>query len=154
MKCTYRFGMYAVHELPIRPPCAIESRWPPRVRGMYVVHTPLAPWIRNGQILIRNIIRSGIAINAPCASPMHHRCAVDMQHMQNSSAADVPSNHLGDLAAYLFIFFVCHTSAVASPASGTGALGNVDPELCFQMVGVTSPQRVKPPRPMIWNKTQ
>ena len=104
MRCIHKFGMYAAHALYIRPPYAIESRWPPRVRGMYAVHTPLAPWIRNGQVLIRDIIRSGIAIHTPCASPMRHWYAVDTQHMRNSSAGDVPPNHLGDLAAYLLIF--------------------------------------------------
>ena len=88
MRCIYRFGMYAAHALPIRPPYAIESRWPPRVRGMYAVHTPLAPWTRNGHVLIRNIIRRGIAINATYASPMRHRCAVHTQHMRNSSAGE------------------------------------------------------------------
>ena len=84
MKRTYRFGMYAVHALPIRPPCAVESRWPPRVRGMHVVHTPLAPWIRNGQVLIRDIIRSGIAINAPYAPHVRHPCAIDAQLKRNT----------------------------------------------------------------------
>ena len=41
---------------------------------------------------------------AACASLMRHRYAVDTQHMRNSSAGDVPPNHLGDFAAYLFIF--------------------------------------------------
>ena len=81
MKCTYRFGMYAVPALPIRPPCAIESCWPPRISGMYVVHTPLASWIRNGQVLIRDIIRSGIAINAPHVC---HPCAIDAQLIRNT----------------------------------------------------------------------
>ena len=84
MKCTYRFGMYAVHALPIRPPCAIESRWPPRVRGMYVVHTPLAPWIRNGQVLIRDVIRSGIPINAPYVPHVRHPSAIDAQLIRNT----------------------------------------------------------------------
>ena len=65
MRCIYRFGMYAAHALYKRPPYAIESSWPPRVRGMYAVHTPLALWIRHGQVLIRDIIRSGIAIHTP-----------------------------------------------------------------------------------------
>ena len=75
---------------------------------MYAVHTPLTPCIRNGQVLIRDIIRSGIAIHTPYAPHVRHPCVicnpVDTQHMQNSSAGDVPPNHLGDLAAYLLIF--------------------------------------------------
>ena len=90
MKCTYRFGMYAVHALPIRPPCAIESHWPPRVRGMYVAHTPLAPWIRNGQALIHDIIRSGIAINAPYAPHVRHPCAIDAQLIRNTCEIVAP----------------------------------------------------------------
>ena len=90
MKCTYRFSMYAVHALPIRPPCAIELRWPQRVQGMYVVHTPLAPWIRNGQVLIRDIICSGIAINAPYAPHVRHPCAIDAQLIRNTCEIVAP----------------------------------------------------------------
>ena len=104
MRCIYRFGMYAAHVLYIRPQYAIESRWPPRVRGMYAVRTPFAPWIRNGRVLKRDIIRSGIVIHTPYAPHVRHPCAIDTQHMRNSSAGDVPPNRLGDLAAYRFIF--------------------------------------------------
>ena len=52
MMCIYRLGMYAAHELYIRPPYAVDSRWSPRVRGVYAVHTPLAPWI-DTQYMIR-----------------------------------------------------------------------------------------------------
>ena len=111
MRCIHKFGMYAAHALYIRPPYAIESRWPPRVRGMYAMHTLLAPWIRNGQVLIRDIIRSGKlwhrhshAKCVACASPMRHWYAVDTQHMRNNSTGDVPPNHLGDLAVYLLFF--------------------------------------------------
>ena len=38
VRCIYKFGMYAAHALYIRPPYAIESRWPQRVRGMYAAH--------------------------------------------------------------------------------------------------------------------
>ena len=65
--------------------------------------------------------RHSYTICAACASPMRHWYAVDTQHMRNSSAGDVPPNHLGDLAAYLLFFCVRRMSAVASPASGTGA---------------------------------
>ena len=74
MRCIYRLGMYATHALYIRPPYAIESRWPPRVRGMHAVHTPLAPWIRNSQVLIGDIIRS--KLNTKCGrSPRFMRFA-------------------------------------------------------------------------------
>ena len=122
MRCIHKSGMYAAHALYIRPPYTIESRWPPRVRGMYAVHTPLAPWIRNGQVLIRDIIRRGIAIHAP---HVRHPCVIDTQHVRNSGTGDVPPNHLGNLVAYLSIFSYAvwaPLSAVASPASGTGAL--------------------------------
>ena len=84
MRCIYRFGMYAIHALYIRPPYAIESRWPPRVRGMYAVHTPLALWIRNGQVFISDIIRSGIAIHTPYAPHVRHPCAIDTQLIRNT----------------------------------------------------------------------
>ena len=48
--------------------------------------------------------RHSYAICVACASPMRHRYAVDTQHMRNSSAEDVPPNHLGDLPAYLLFF--------------------------------------------------
>ena len=57
MRCIHRFVMYEAHALYTRPPYAIELRWLPSIRGLYTVHTPLALWIRNGQVLIRNIIR-------------------------------------------------------------------------------------------------
>ena len=84
MRCIYRFGMYAAHALYIRPPYVIESRWPPRVRGMYAVHTPLAPWIRNGQVLIRDIMSSDIAIHTPYAPHVRHPCAIDTQLIRNT----------------------------------------------------------------------
>ena len=90
MRCIYRFGMYAAHALYIRPPYAIESRWPPRVRGMYAVHTPLALWIRNGQVLIRDIIRSGIAIHTPYAPHVRRPCAIDTQLIRNTSEIVAP----------------------------------------------------------------
>ena len=101
MWCICRLGMYAAHALYIRSLYAIESRWSPRVREMYVMHTPFAPWICYGQVFIRDIIRCGIAIH------VRHSCALDAQlirkHMRNSSAADIPANHLGDLTVYMFI---------------------------------------------------
>ena len=73
---------------------------------MYAMHTPLAPWIRNGSHTRHHTQwhRHSYAICAACASPMCHWYAVDTQHMRNSSVGDVPPNHLGDLAAYLLFF--------------------------------------------------
>ena len=83
----------------------LETHRSPRVRGMYAVQTQLAPWIRNGLVLIRDIIRSGIAIHVP---HVPHPCAIDtqfdVQHIRNSIAGDDPPNHIGDLTAYLFNF--------------------------------------------------
>ena len=90
MKCIYRFGMYAAHALYKRPPYAIESRWPSRVRGMYAVHTPLAPWIRHVQVIIRDIIRSGIAIHTPYAPHVRHPCAIDTQLIRNTCEIVAP----------------------------------------------------------------
>ena len=84
MRCFYRFGMYAAHALYIRSPYTVESRWSPRVHGMYAMHAPLAPWIRNGQVLIRDIKRSGIAIHAPNAPHVRHPCAIDTQLVRNT----------------------------------------------------------------------
>ena len=42
---------------------------------------------------------------AACAPPMRHWYAIDTQHMRNSSAGNVPPNHLGDPTAYLYIIF-------------------------------------------------
>ena len=86
----YRFGMYATHALYKRPPYAIESRCPPRIRGMCAVHTPLAPWIRHGQVLIRDIIRSGIAIHTPYAPHVRHPCAIDTQLIRNTCQIVAP----------------------------------------------------------------
>ena len=90
MRCIYRFGMYAAHVLHIRPPYVIESCWPPRVRGMYAVHTPLALWIHNGQVVIRDIIRSGIVIHAPYAPHVRHPCAIDTQLIRNTCEIVAP----------------------------------------------------------------
>ena len=84
------FGMYAAHALYKRPPYAIESRWLPRVRGMYAVHTPFAPWICHGQVLIRDIIRSGIAIHTPYAPHVRHPCAIDTQLIRNTCEIVAP----------------------------------------------------------------
>ena len=86
MRCIYRFGMYAAHAPYIRPPHAIESHWPPRVRGMYAVHTPLAPCILNGQVLIR----SGIAIHTPYAPHVRHPYAIDTQLIRNTCEIVAP----------------------------------------------------------------
>ena len=97
----YRFGMYAAHVLYIRPPYAIESRWPPRVRGMYDVHTPLVPWIRNGHVLIRDIIRSGIVIHTPYAPHVRHPCAIDTQLIRNTCEIVAPEMFHQTLSAIL-----------------------------------------------------
>ena len=101
MRCIHKFGMYAAHALYIRPPYAIESRRLPRVRGMYAVNTQ---WSSSLMQHHTQWHRHSYAIYAACASPMCHWYAVDTQHMRNSSAGDVPPNHLGDLAAYLLLF--------------------------------------------------
>ena len=125
MRCIYRFGMYAAHVLYIRPPYAIESRWPPRVRGMYAVRTPLAPWIRNGRVLKRDIIRSGIVIHTPYAPHVRHPCAIDSQLIRNTCEIVAPEMFTKPSRRSCRVsvhFFVRRTSAVASPASGTGGL--------------------------------
>ena len=101
MRCIHKFGMYAAHELYIRPPYAIESRWPPRVPGMYAVHTPLAPWIRNGQVLIRDIIRSGIAIHTPYAPHVRHLCVIDTQLIHNTCEIVAPKMFHQTISAIL-----------------------------------------------------
>ena len=84
MRCIYKFGMYTARALYIRQPYAIESCWSPRVRDMYAVHTPLAQWIRNCQVLIRDIIRSGSAIHASYAPHVRNPCAIDTQLIRNT----------------------------------------------------------------------
>ena len=90
MRWIYRFSMYAANALPIRPPYAIESCWPPRIRGLYAVHMPLAPWTRNGQVLIRHITPSGITINAPYAPHVRYPCAIDAQLIRNTCEIVAP----------------------------------------------------------------
>ena len=99
--CIHKFGRYAAHALYIRPPYAIESRWPPRVRGMYAGHTPLAPWIRNGQVLIRDIIRSGIAIHTPYAPHVRHPCVIDTQLIRNTCEIVAPEMFHQTISAIL-----------------------------------------------------
>ena len=101
MRCIYNFGMYAAHVLYKRPPCAIESRWPSRVRGVFAVHTPLAPWMRNGQVLIRDIIRSGIAIHTPYASHVRHPCVIDTQLIRNTCEIVAPKMFHQTISAIL-----------------------------------------------------
>ena len=105
MRCIYRFGMYATHALYKRPPCAIESRWSTcDGRCAYATCALVTQW--SGSHTRHHTLwhRHSYAIYAACASPMHHWYAADTQRMRNSSAGDVPPNHLGDLTAYLFIF--------------------------------------------------
>ena len=87
MGCISRCGMYAAHTLCIRPPYAVESRWSARVRRLYAVHTPLALWIRNDQVLMRDAIRSSIAIRAP---HVRHPCAIDPQLIRNTCEIVAP----------------------------------------------------------------
>ena len=101
MRCIYRFGMYAAHALYKRAPYAIESHWPPRVRGMYAVHTPFAPWIRHGQVLVRDIICSGIAIHTPYAPHVRHPCAIDMQLIRNTCEIVAPEMFHQTISAIL-----------------------------------------------------
>ena len=110
MRCIYRFGMYAAHALYKRPSYAIETRWPPRVRGMYAVHTPLAPWIRHGQVLIRDIIRSGIAIHTLYAPHVRYPCAIDTQLIRNTCEIVAPEMfHQTILAILLRICYFFRT---------------------------------------------
>ena len=101
MRCIYRFGMYAAFALCKRPPYTIELRWPPCVRGMYAVHTPLAPWISNGQVLILDIIRNGIAIHTPYAPHVRHPCAIDTQLMRNTCKIVAPEMFHQTISAIL-----------------------------------------------------
>ena len=109
MRCFYRFGMYAAHALYIRSPYTVESCWSPRARGMYAMHASLALWICNGQVLICNIIRSGIAIHAPNAPHVRHPCAIDTQLVCNTYETVAPEMFHQTISAmlqcmYLFIF--------------------------------------------------
>ena len=45
------------------------------------MHTPLASWIRKGQVLVYDIIRSGITIYAP---HVPYPCTIDMQLIRNT----------------------------------------------------------------------
>ena len=111
MSRIYRFGMYAVHALYKRPPYAIEFRWSPCVRRMYAVHTPLAPWLRNGQVPIRDIIRSDIAIHTPYAPHVRHPCATDTQLIRNACEIVAPEMfHQTILAILLRICSFLRTS--------------------------------------------
>ena len=93
---------------------------------MYAVHTPLALWIRNGQVLIRDIIRSGIAIHTPYAPHVRHPCVIDTQLKRNTCEIVAPCSTKPSRRSYCVSvhFLVRRTSAMASPASGTGALSH------------------------------
>ena len=141
MKCIYRFGMYAAHALSIRPPYAIDSRWPPRVRGMYAVHTPLAPWIRKGQVLIRDIIRSGIAINAPYTPHVRHPCAIDAQSIRNTCEIVAPQMFHQTISAILlricpFFRTPYERRCIAGQWNRGITWANVDPDLCHYMASL------------------
>ena len=101
MRCFYRFRMYAAHALYMRAPYVTELRWPPRVRGMYAVHTPLALWIHNGQVLLRDIIRSGIAIHTPYVPHVRHPCAIDTQLIRNTCEIVAPEMFHQTISAML-----------------------------------------------------
>ena len=120
----YMIAMYEAHMLYIRPSYAAESSWSPRVRGMHAMHTPLAPWIRNGQVLIRNTMRSGIVIHALYAPHMRHPRAIDTQFKRNTCEKVAPKMFHWTISAILLricSLVLRRASAMASPASGTGA---------------------------------
>ena len=96
MRCFYRFGIHrritliAARTWDVRyacVACAVDTQW----AGSHTRHQ--TQWHRHS-----------CAKCAACASPMRHWYAVGTQHMRNSSSGDVPPNHLGEVAAYLFIF--------------------------------------------------
>ena len=90
-----------MHALYIRPPYAIDSRWSPRLRGVNAVHTPLALRIRNGQVLICDIIRSGITSHTPYAQHVRHPCASDTQLMRNTCEIVAPEMFHQTISAIL-----------------------------------------------------
>ena len=65
------------------------------------MHASLAPWIRNGQVLIRDIKRSGIAIHAPNAPHMRHPCAIDTQLVRNTCEIVAPERFHQTISAML-----------------------------------------------------
>ena len=67
--------------------CAVDMQW----SGSHMRHH--MQWHRHS-----------CAKCAACVLRMRHWYAVDTHHMWNSSAGDVPSNYLGDLTAFRFIF--------------------------------------------------
>ena len=92
----------------VRSPCAVHT---PAIRrrielitartGMYPMHTPFAPWIRNNQVLIRNTIRSGIAIHAPYSPHVHHPFAIDTQLKCNTCEIVAPEMFHQTISAIL-----------------------------------------------------
>ena len=68
---------------------------------MHVVHTSLVPWICNGQVVIRDIICSGIAMHMPYASHVRHPCAIDTQLIHNTCEIVVPEMFHRTISAIL-----------------------------------------------------
>ena len=128
MGCIYRFGMYVAHALYIRPPYVVESRWPPRVREMYAVHTPLAPWIRSGQVLIHDIIRSGIAIHTPYAPHVCPPCTIDTQLICNTCEIVAPEMFHQTVSAIL----PCICSFFCTPYQRRGVAGQWNRGIRFE----------------------
>ena len=89
------------------------------------MHTPLAPWIRNGLVLTRDTTCSGIAIHAPYAPHVRHPFAIDTQLKRNTCEIVAPEMFHQTISAILLpicSFFRTPYERKASPASGTGAL--------------------------------
>ena len=133
MTCIYRFDIYAAHALYKRPPYAIESRWLPRVRGMYAVHTPLAPWIHDGQVRIRDIICSGIAIHTPYAPHVRHPCAIDSQLICKTCeivALEMFHQTISAILLHIYSFcrtlYKCHGSAGQWKRGITRSISNLE----------------------------
>ena len=157
MRYIYRFGMYAAHALYIRPSYAIESRWPPHVRGMYATHTPLALWIRNGQVLIRDIIRSGIAIHTPYAPHVRHPSAIDTQLIRNTCEIAAPEMYHQTISAILLR--ICSFSRTPHERHGIagqwnrGIIWSVLTKIPDSIYGVTRPWWVKR-RDSLWPRSR
>ena len=144
MRCIYRFGMYAAHALYIHTPYAIESHWTSCVRGVYAVHAPLALWIRNGQVFIRDIIRSSIAIHTPYAPHVRHPCAIDTQLIRNTCEIVAPEMFHQTIPAIL----LCICSFSRMPYERHGIAGQWNRGISSLMqICITQPQWVNTLRP-------
>ena len=65
------------------------------------MHTPLAPWIRNIQVIIRDTIRSGVAIHAPYAPHVRHPFGIDTQLKRNTCEIVAPEMFHQTISAIL-----------------------------------------------------